>query len=112
MLTVAIFLLLAAALGGVVMAARIFKGALPPMLLAIGHGGLAATALVLALLVAVAPGSAPLIKYGVAALVLAALGGLFLLSFHLRNKPHPKAVVVVHALLAVGGVGCLVIALL
>ena len=33
MLTVAIFLLLAAALGGVVMAARIFKGALPPMLL-------------------------------------------------------------------------------
>ena len=112
MLTVAIVLFLAAALGGLVMAARIFKGAMPPTLLAIGHGGLAATALVLALLVAIAPGSAPLIRYGVAALVLAALGGFFLLSFHLRNKPHPKSVVVVHALLAVAGVGCLAMVLL
>jgi len=73
--------------------------------LALGHGVLAATALVLALLVAIAPGVAAIVKYGVAVLVLAALGGFFLLSFHLRGKPHPRVVVVLHALLAVGGVG-------
>jgi len=39
-------------------------------------------ALVLALLVAIAPGVAAIVKYGVAVLVLAALGGFFLLSFH------------------------------
>jgi hypothetical protein len=48
----------------------------------------------------------------VAVLALAALGGFFLLSFHLRGKPHPWVVVVLHALLAVGGLGCLVFALL
>jgi hypothetical protein len=79
--------------------------------LALGHGVLAATALVLALLVAMATGVAA-IKYGVAVLVLAALGGFFLLSFHLRGKPHPWVVVVLHAVLAVDGVGCLVFALL
>ncbi len=51
-------------------------------------------------------------KYGVAILVLAALGGFFLLSFHLRGKPQPRVVVVLHALLAVGGIGCLAFALL
>jgi hypothetical protein len=112
MLTAAVVLFLVAALGGLVMAAGIFKGTAPRVPLALGHGGLAATALVLALLVAVAPDAAPILKYGVAVLVLAALGGFFLLSFHLRGKPHPKAVVVLHALLAVGGVGCLALALL
>jgi peptidoglycan/LPS O-acetylase OafA/YrhL len=79
--------------------------------LALGHGVLAATALVLALLESIATGVAA-IKYGVAVLVLAALGGFFLLSYHLRGKPRPWVVVVLHALLAVGGVGCLVFALL
>jgi len=67
-----------------------------------GHGVLAATALALALWVSRST-HATAIKYGVAVLILAALGGLFLLSYHLRGKPHPAAVVVLHALLAVGG---------
>ncbi len=112
MLTASIVLLLYAALGGLVMAVGIFRGATPWVPLALGHGVLAAMALVLALLVAIAPGVAAIVKYGVAILVLAALGGFFLLSFHLRGKPHPRVVVVLHALLAVGGVGCLVFALL
>jgi fucose 4-O-acetylase-like acetyltransferase len=112
MLTIAVALFLVAALGGLVMAVGIFKGATPWMPLALGHGGLAATALVLALLVAIAPGGAPILKYGVATLVVAALGGFFLFSFQLRGKPHPKVVVALHALLAVGGVACLALALL
>ena len=111
MLTASIVLLLYAALGGLVMAVGIFRGATPWVPLALGHGVLAAMALVLALLVAIATGVAA-IKYGVAVLVLAALGGFFLLSFHLRGKPQPRVVVVLHALLAVGGIGCLAFALL
>jgi hypothetical protein len=93
------------------MAVGIFRDPKPWVPLAVGHGILAATALVLALLVAIATGAAA-IKYGVAMLVLAALGGFFLLSFHLRGKPHPWVDVVLHAVLAVGGIGCLVFALL
>ena len=111
MLTASIVLFLYAALGGLVMVVGIFRGAKPWLPLALGHGVLAATALVLALLVAIETGVAA-IKYGVAVLVLAALGGFFLLSFHLRGNPHPRVVVVLHALLAVGGVGCLAFALL
>ena len=111
MLTASIVLFLYAALSGLVMAVGIFRGAKLWVPLALGHGVLAATALVLALLVAIATGVAA-IKYGVAVLVLAALGGFFLLSFHLRGKPQPRVVVVLHALLAVGGIGCLTFALL
>lgn len=112
MLKIAILLFLIAALGGVIMAVRIFRDGRPSMVVAFLHGTFAATALLLAIWEAVRPGAAPLLKYGTAALVLAALGGFFLLSFQLRAKAHPKAVVVLHALLAVGGVGLLAISLL
>ena len=112
MLYVSIILFLYAALSGLIMVVGIFRGTKPWVPLAVGHGILAATALVLALLVAIAPGVAAIVKYGVAVLVLAALGGFFLLSFNLRGKPHPRVVVVLHALLAVGGIGCLAFALL
>jgi hypothetical protein len=112
MLIAAIVLFLVAAVGGLVMAVGIFKGKTPWLPLALGHGGLAATALVLAILAAIAPGGGPILKYGVAVLILAALGGFFLFSFQLRGKPHPKAVVVLHALLAVGGVACLLVGLI
>lgn len=111
MLTWSIVLFLTAAVGGLVMAVKIFKGQVPPVLLAVGHGALAATALVLVLLAALAPAAPPLVKYGAGILVIAALGGFFLLSFHLRKLPHPKGVVAVHALVAVAGVGCLLLAL-
>jgi hypothetical protein len=111
MLTASIILFLYAAVSGLVMAVSIFSGTKLWVPLALGHGVLSATALVLALLVAIATGAAA-IKYGVAVLVLAALGGFFLLSFHLRGRPHPWVVVVLHGLLALGGVGCLVFALL
>ena len=111
MLTASIILFLYAVLSGLVMVVGIISGAKPWVPLALGHGVLSATALVLALMVAIATG-APAIKFGVAVLVLAALGGFFLLSFHLRGKPHPWVVVVLHGLFALGGVGCLVFALL
>ena len=79
MLTASIILFLNAMLSGLVMAVGIFRGAKIWAPLALGHGVLAATALVLALWVGIATGGAA-IKYGAAVLALAALGGLFLLS--------------------------------
>ena len=111
MLTASVVLFMYAALSGFVMAVGIFKGARRWMPLALGHGVLAVTALVLALWVSLATGVAA-IQYGVAVLFLAALGGFVLFSYHLRDKSHPWLVVVLHALLALGGVGCLVFALL
>ena len=107
----AVVLFLLAALGGIAMALKIFRGNVPPMPLALGHGALAAVALVLALIAVVGAEVAPLARIGVGVLVVAALGGFFLFSFHLRGKPHPKAVVVLHAVLAVAGVACLALTL-
>ena len=110
MLYVSITLFLYVALSGLIMVVGIFRGAKPWVPLALVHGVLAATALVLALLAAIATDIAA-IKVGVAVLVLTALGGFILLSFHLRGKPHPWVVVVLHVLPAILGVGCLVFAL-
>jgi peptidoglycan/LPS O-acetylase OafA/YrhL len=111
MLTASVILFMYAVLSGLVMAISIFSRAKRWAPLALGHGVLAATALVLAVLESITNDVAP-IKYGVAILITAALGGLLLLSYPLRGKPHPRVVVLLHALLAVGGVGCLVFALL
>jgi len=107
MIKIAIGCLLVGALGGAVMAAIIFRGQRPPWALAIAHGALGALGLVL-LLVAVAGGAAGLIQAGLAVLVLAALGGFYLVSFHARNLDHPRPVIIVHALVAVVGVGLLI----
>ena len=67
MLYVSIILFLYAALSGLVMVVGIFRGANPWVPLALAHGVLGATALVLALLVAISTGVAA-IKYSVAVL--------------------------------------------
>jgi hypothetical protein len=112
MLTIAVVLFLLAALAGIVMAAGIFKSTAPRPPIATVHGLLAASALVIALLVAFTQPSPAIVVYGAVILVVAALGGFFLLSFHVRGKSHPRGVVVLHALLAVAGVACLAVALL
>lgn len=91
------------ALGGLVMAVRSFKGQSIPVPLAALHGLLGAAGLVLLIAVALMgmAGQTMLIALGI--LVVAALGGFFLLSFHVRGQRHPRAVIVVHALVAVAG---------
>jgi hypothetical protein len=114
MLVIALALLAVAALFGVYMALRVFKGALPPWTAAVLHGLFAATGLVLLLYVAFianAPAAMPLLVAAVL-LVVAALGGFVLLSFHMRKQPLPKALAGVHALAAVGGFLCLAVAAL
>lgn len=45
----------------------------------------------------------------IAIFIIAALGGFVLLSFHLRNKPVPRALAVIHGLVAALGLVLLII---
>ncbi|HET7921961.1 MAG TPA: hypothetical protein VFM15_04320 [Gammaproteobacteria bacterium] len=103
LLIIAAILFALGALGGLVMAIRVFRQQPIPVALAAGHGILAASGLVLLIVAALlgAAGSTALIALVI--LVIAALGGFYLLSFHVRRQSHPKAVIVIHALVAVIG---------
>jgi hypothetical protein len=105
MLVYAVLCFLVAALGGLVLAASVLRGRLAPWALSLVHAALGATGLALTL-VAVVNGAGTAWT-ALIVLVLAALGGFFLASFHLRGRPGPKPVVVLHALLAVTGVALL-----
>lgn len=92
-----------AAIGGLVLASRVLRAKLAPWSLSLLHAALGATGLVL-LIVLLLQGPAPqrvLISFVL--LLIAALGGFFLASFHLRQKLPPAAIVVVHAGVAVAG---------
>lgn len=91
-----------AALGGIYMTLKIFKGTLAPWGVSLIHAALGATGLLL-LMLAYLKGNAGVLM-PLIILVVAALGGFFLASFHLRKKAAPKSIVVIHALAAVAGV--------
>jgi hypothetical protein len=106
MLQLAVVIFAIGALGGVVLATSVLRGRLAPWALSLLHAALGATGLVLtAIVVLAARGNPPPQHSGLALLllVIAALGGFFLASYHLRKQPGPRAVVVVHAGVAVIG---------
>ncbi len=93
-----------AAVAGLTMAIMHFRGTSPPRtVLAVLHGLFAASGLVVLLLalIKVGFGGKPGIAFGL--LVVAALGGFALLSFHAKKQRLPSGLVVGHALLAVAG---------
>jgi hypothetical protein len=61
----------------------------------------AATALLILIWGVVQSGGSVLLYWALGLFVAAALGGFFLVSFHVRRQRLPSAVVVVHALVAV-----------
>jgi hypothetical protein len=89
-----------AALGGATLAyMRIVKKDVS-MPIAIVHGIFAATGLVLLILgVSQAGGGGP--TAALAVFVIAALGGFLLFSFHLRSRPMPVPLVLVHGAAAI-----------
>lgn len=110
--TLAVVLFALAALGGLFLAVRHFKGQSLPMPVSLIHGAAAATGLVLVILAYFGGGGAATsgLTLPLIILVVAALGGFFLFSFHLRGLRAPNAVVVIHALVAVVGFLALVLA--
>jgi hypothetical protein len=101
-----------AALGGLTMAVIRLRGTpRPPTWLAMLHGLLAASGLVLLIYAAVTTGVPRLAQVAAGLFVLAALGGAYLnLGFHARNLPLPVPIMLVHAGVAVAGFVLLVIA--
>lgn len=103
MITYAVIVFAIAALGGLFLATHVLRGRFAPWAISLLHAGLGALGLVL-LIVALAQGAASqAVLIGFVILLVAALGGFFLASFHLRKSLPPKAVVVIHAGVAVVG---------
>ena len=100
MLTALIIFGIAAA-GGLLLAFMRVTNKPLPMPLALLHGALAATGLVLLAVAAFGAGGAERARLALGLFVLAALGGFVLFSFHLRKKQLPLGIVVVHALVAI-----------
>ncbi|HVV49578.1 MAG TPA: hypothetical protein VHO06_07960 [Polyangia bacterium] len=103
-MTVALVLFAIAALGGLVLASIRFRGSNPPLALALVHGAAAAAGLI-ALIVAVvhAGAAASLPRIALALFLVAALGGFVLFAAHLRKKNIPVPLMLIHAVVAVGG---------
>lgn len=109
LLKVAVGLLVIAALFGVVVLTAILSDKKTPKFAVVVHGLFALGALVSAILYVYYGHRDPLLITGLSLLVLAALGGLMLLSFDLSKKPIPKAMALGHPVLALIGTGLLVI---
>lgn len=112
LLIVAALLFALGAVGGLTMAFLSFKDRSIPVALAAGHGLLAATGLVLLIFGVLVGAGGNTARIALIVLVIAALGGFYLLSFHIRKQQHPRAVIVVHALVAVVGFLCLLASIL
>lgn len=104
MIITALILFLLGAVGGLAMAVMSFRGKSIPWLLAIGHGVLGAAGLLLLLAAVIRGIGGQVALVALVVLLVAALGGFYLLSYHIRKQNHPKGVIVVHALVAVAGV--------
>jgi len=102
MLNYALIIFAIAAVGGLVLANSVLRGKLAPWALSLLHAALGATGLVLVLM-ALMNGASNAIRNAFIILVVAAVGGFFVASFHLRKRVAPAAVVIVHALVAVIG---------
>jgi hypothetical protein len=99
MLKIAILIFAIGALGGLVLASHVLRDRLAPWWLSLLHMALGATGLVLTGIVVLggAAGIAGIVPIALLILVVAALGGFFLASFHARKAIPPKGVVVIHA---------------
>lgn len=104
MYRLSILLFAIAAVAGLTMAVMHFKKAAPPRpVLAVLHGLFAASGLVVLLLAVIKVGVQGTPAAALGLLVVAALGGFALLSFHLRGRALPTGLLAGHALLAVAG---------
>ena len=90
-----------AAVGGIVLGLRALQGKPLPMPLSVIHGLLAASGLVLLILLLLGRESMGMAGWSLGLFVLAALGGFGLFSFHLRKQALPKGLVAVHGVAAV-----------
>jgi len=105
MLKLAVLIFAIGAVGGLVMATRVLRNQLAPWALSLLHAALGATGLVLTAIVVLGKSEAvsSVVPIALLVLVVAALGGFFLASFHARRQLPSRGVVFTHAGVAVIG---------
>lgn len=103
MLTYAVIVFAIGALGGVFLASYVLRGQLAPWPVSLLHAGLGAIGLLLVIFAALTSGISHAGLAALVILVVAALGGFYLASVHLRGHVAKKAVVFIHAGAAVVG---------
>jgi hypothetical protein len=105
MLKIAILVFAIGALGGLVLANSVLRGRFAPWALSLLHMALGAAGLVLTAIVVLGgtSGVASIVPIALLILVVAALGGFLLASFHARKAIPPRGVVLIHAGVAVIG---------
>ena len=108
MIPFAIVMFVITAAGGVALASHLLKGRLAPWPVSVLHALFGAVGLLMVTVAVVTSEGGPRLFYALMFLVAAAAGGLVLVSFHLRKSVAPRAVVLVHAGVAVIGVLMLV----
>lgn len=100
----ALIIFILAALGGVLMATRIFQGQLPSWTISRGHAVAGVIGLIMLLILVVNGAASARITQALVVLSIAAVGGFFLASFHGRKIVAPKAIVIGHGLAAIAGI--------
>jgi hypothetical protein len=91
------------ALGGIALASFVLRGRLAPWPLSLLHAALGAIGLIIVLYAALTAGISKAALTALVILIIAALGGFYLASIHLRSKVAPRPIVFVHAGVAVIG---------
>lgn len=105
MLKIAVLIFAIGAIGGLILASSVLRGRLASWALSLLHAALGATGLVLTAIVVLGGSTdvAKVVPTALIILVVAALGGFFLASYHARKASPPKGAVIAHAGLAVVG---------
>ena len=104
MLIYALIVFAIGAVGGLTLAGvYVLRGRLAPWGLSLLHAALGAIGLLLLIYAALTTGISGAALAALVILIIAALGGFYLASIHLRGKVAPRPVVVIHASLAVIG---------
>ncbi len=103
MLTYALIAFALTAVGGLILAAHVLREKFAPWALSLLHAVFGALGLVLLIALLLQGSASQGVLIGFILLLVAALGGFFLASFHLRKRLPPKAVVLIHAAVAVAG---------
>lgn len=107
MTLIALIVFAVGALGGLVLASFVLRGSYAPWSVGGLHALVGASGLVLLVLALLESSQDPYRQRLILAFVLltvTAIGGFVLGGFHLRGKMAPKAIVALHALLALGGI--------
>lgn len=101
MIALAVIVFAITALGGLFLARQHFINQPLPANIAIVHGAAGAIGIVVLAIAAISQDVDTAAIVALILFVVAALGGFYLVSFHLRGVRHPSPIILVHAAIAV-----------